>query len=652
MSFKIIAIKPLKGCSSKYLKVLKVEELYYFHQDYKIFVENNIEKVIYTSSYPDNLYDKGKLKINISAVVGKNGSGKSTVVELLFRAINNIASNFKYEEGNPEKTILPDIKVLSKLKVEFYYKTDILYKVTVNGSNYEVISFLPKIENNIVNFTANSKPINNFSLRKLFYTEVINYSHYAYNSDFEGEWIEKLFHKNDSYQTPVVFNPMRNRGNSNINTENNLVKQRLLSNLISPLSKEDFNFRKIGDNLEATDIVFKLKDAKLKVLLYEKKDVWFGLSKFSNTYRDDLVRRLFKVIYNSEFDFNLTNFNPKIYNRARAYILYKLISITLKYDEYKKYFLRGKKEFNEKKLDRFFEKLSEDNSHITFKLKQTLNYLYFNKLNLENGQSISIEEISKIIENIRKDNPNYSIIELTPPPIFNSDIILRNSSQNSEIFFSSLSSGEKQLTYSVSSILYHLTNLNSVTDNKIQYSNVNIVLEEIELYFHPDLQRKYINYLLNSIQAISLKNIKSINITFITHSPFILSDIPSNNIMFLNVSQNEAIQEPKKKKTFGANIHDLLADNFFFDDGVYIGKFAETKISSVIDEINYHKTTEKSISDVRLAYLELFISMIDEHILKLKLAEMLSELTDDNKLYNNIIDKEIKYLQLQKKKNA
>ncbi|MCB0744969.1 MAG: hypothetical protein KDC67_13760, partial [Ignavibacteriae bacterium] len=553
--------------------------------------------------------------------------------------------------------ILPDIEVLQGLKVEFYYQTDKIYKVVVKNHEYWVYLFSTNPYKSKDTYILNQYPIRDFTLSKLFYTEVVNYSHYAYNSNFEGDWIEKLFHKNDSYQTPVVFNPMRNKGNSDINTENLLVKQRLITNLLNPIQEEDFDFRILGENLIATKIKLRSKPRKDRVLLYEKRDEWFSLSKFKSSYIDELINRLFIIFFEGEISFEFKFYDPNIYRNARAYILYKLISITIKYNEYKNFFLRGKKEFNEKRLEDYFRLLKNDNSHITFKLKQTLNFLYYQHLKIKVGQNLAISKLSEIIERVRKQHKNLSIIDLIPPPIFDFEIILNNKDQEEDISFSTLSSGEKQLVYSVSSILYHLINLDSVSSNKVQYKNINIVLEEIELYFHPNMQRKYISYLLNSIKNIKLKNIQSINIQFITHSPFVLSDIPSTNIMFLKVNGNNAIQEFNKKKTFGANIHDLLADNFFFDEKIYIGKFAMLKISEIIKEINQYKdrrdrkvTVDNNlIPQERIEYLKKFIHMIDERILKLKLAEMLSEVLGEDDLYNNLIDREIEYLKSRKR---
>src|SRR5690606_2767341 len=120
---------------------------------------------------------------------------------------------------------------------------------------------------------------------------------------------------------------------------------------------------------------------------------------------------------------------------------------------------------------------------------------------------------------------------------------------------------------------------------KTAYDNINIILEEIELYFHPEMQRNFINHILNSITGIELNNIKTINFCFVSHSLFILSDIPHYNIMFLENKEKEAIHLFEEKSTFGANIHDLLKDGFFMDRGS-IGEYAQNKITETIQWIN------------------------------------------------------------------
>ena len=59
------------------------------------------------------------------------------------------------------------------------------------------------------------------------------------------------------------------------------------------------------------------------------------------------------------------------------------------------------------------------------------------------------------------------------------------------------------------------------------------MLEEIELYFHPEWQRSFTCNLMEIIGQLTFKQIRSINVLYVTHSPYILSDIPKTNVLFL-----------------------------------------------------------------------------------------------------------------------
>ncbi|KAA6314072.1 hypothetical protein EZS27_035257 [termite gut metagenome] len=99
------------------------------------------------------------------------------------------------------------------------------------------------------------------------------------------------------------------------------------------------------------------------------------------------------------------------------------------------------------------------------------------------------------------------------------------------------------------------------------------------MYYHPEWQRTYIHDLLDYMRKINpkdIKNIKGINVIFVTHSPFILSDIPNSNIVRLEKGKVKKYNEGEK--TFGANIHDLLASEFFMKKG-FMGEFAKQKIT-------------------------------------------------------------------------
>src|SRR5690606_7535998 len=195
---RLIAIQALKNCHHDYIKLLSTDIIYFLLNNFEINAE---DKITEKTSLPKNFFSSIKPQINIQAIVGKNGSGKSTLIELLFRAINNIA--FYYQ-----KTKIADLQKLENLKVEIYFQTDTFYKVKIID---DAVFFLK--------YDGRSKKINiplkqeEIDLKNFFYSIVVNYSHYAYNTNDSENWLEGLFHKNDGYQTPLVFNPFRKLGN-------------------------------------------------------------------------------------------------------------------------------------------------------------------------------------------------------------------------------------------------------------------------------------------------------------------------------------------------------------------------------------------------------------------------------------------------------
>lgn len=221
-------------------------------------------------------------------------------------------------------------------------------------------------------------------------------------------------------------------------------------------------------------------------------------------------------------------------------------------------------------------------------------------------------------------NPIYCV----PPPIFDIELLVykdeklvsKDKERKEEIPLSKLSSGERQLLYSSSSYLYHLLNLDSAHESqsdRIKYEYVNLICDEIELYFHPEYQRQFVDYMLKSIRTMNLKYIKAINILLSTHSPFILSDIPDAHVLYLK----EGKPVNRQGETFGANIHELLRDAFFLN-GMPIGDFARGKILKLNEKIEA-VTEQTSLEELEKLRKE--ISLIGEPIIRRQLRRLLEE---------------------------
>lgn len=169
-----------------------------------------------------------------------------------------------------------------------------------------------------------------------------------------------------------------------------------------------------------------------------------------------------------------------------------------------------------------------------------------------------------------------------------------NYNNNHIIPFWSLSSGERQVAYVISNFVYHLVNINSVhtiKDKKVaglpllKYKYVNVVFDEIELYFHPDLQRRFLSLIISALRNIHIEHIEGVNILMVTHSPFVLSDIPRSNVLVLS-KQGEICGE-----TFCANIHEMLGQNFFME--YTMGQIAQEEIEEIFSKYNNNSPISK-----------------------------------------------------------
>ena len=68
---------------------------------------------------------------------------------------------------------------------------------------------------------------------------------------------------------------------------------------------------------------------------------------------------------------------------------------------------------------------------------------------------------------------------------------------------------------------------------------------------------------------------------FSTHSPFIITDLPQNNIVLLDFDKNQTqVLNNHKVSPFGANLYDLLSNGFFIKNS--IGSFSEKLIENAV----------------------------------------------------------------------
>lgn len=268
--------------------------------------------------------------------------------------------------------------------------------------------------------------------------------------------------------------------------------------------------------------------------------------------------------------------------------------------------------------------VTKEKTHITLKMRQTFYYLKNSiydqsgkdgyvlngeKVDGYDGFCLSTERLAEFYKNENEQN-----LETLPPPIYERHLLFE-SIDGLLIDIDTFSSGERQLLNTQSAIIYHLQNLSSIFHDpvRMKYPQVNIILEEIELYFHPEYQRCFIYSLINLLESSGISdNIKDVNILIVTHSPFILSDVPKNNVLFLKDGRSVTDMQ---ENTFGANIHTML-QNAFFLNGVTIGDFARDKINQLFGRLHNDDITEEVYQEILL---------VSEPFIKSQLLKMYNE---------------------------
>ncbi|MDY0052579.1 MAG: AAA family ATPase [Aliarcobacter sp.] len=194
----------------------------------------------------------------------------------------------------------------------------------------------------------------------------------------------------------------------------------------------------------------------------------------------------------------------------------------------------------------FLEKLSKV---YTYSDNNCLDMNQTDNIKKQYGIRINFNRLDASLLNLIGNLPRYFLI----------DFLLDNGSN-----YSDLSTGEKQYQKIVYIIIDYISQSNK--------DNFLIFIDEVELYLHPAWQTKFIQTLINTLELLG----KKYHLILTSHSPFILSDIPKENVIFLEKGK----QVHPKIETFGANIHTLLSHGFFMSDGL-MGEFAKSKIEEI-----------------------------------------------------------------------
>ena len=538
--------------------------------------ETDVLTVNEKEGLPENFWGVDNL-LNLTAIVGENGAGKTSVLEFLIQCYSSSLNSFlshkeckhvvfnqhkkksfliiQWKGGHFQKSCLNGKKI-------FEHKTEEQYEGYRNATGYanlyayysdtprkDIIKIHPQNWQNI----STSYLLKNFSTNPKIIKYVDHTSQYEFNEN----------------EKQINF----------LNQNKNVFFRSFFPE--SPYISIDFKYPKF---IQAENIINQFPEYTDLINLVKNK--YFTSGENLNNY---IKRRQIHIL-----------------QVLTLYLLYYLVH----YNPTKKI------DYSFFKIDPNISEQRLDKTHVTFLNKLLNDVLFKNQINTPLDQLLKI--ISREGE-LSYNKYGYSVFSSYTYIMLNAfdeiwEILisikkcyieaLKINLENGDFFlfgdiiffkFQDLSNGQKQLLHFFSRIYSFKENAiykeikghDEIYRAYYKYARTfTIIIDEGEVGLHPQWQKQYINIIVKYLSE--LFHDKQIQIILTSHSPLILSDIPKSNVIFLkkgNDSNTEVVKGIKKMETFGSNIHSLLADSFFLQGGL-IGDFVKGKIEQLLKWIN------------------------------------------------------------------
>lgn len=531
-----------------YLRVFNVESIDFSDQDINFNGQDlfkwNGEKITYSKKeeYITNLYPNN---IKITGIVGKNGTGKSTLLRFI-EYLLGVSNGYD---------IIP-------------YNSQFLF--------WDWIAVF-RDTGNLVKFESRNGESNNDLSKRIYSDFNYNFStitSYKTNANIVGRSTSIFYtpHLSFTYENKESFDFINISTDFLWNTDTSKVKNGDKDYFKLCEINRQIKFIEFAETQQIEDINFYQPFRRSEIDIYLNDSKRYFNSKSSHVKQSEIE------LYNEIMEFDPTNgsvANPDI---AKAFFYKKIIDILyLNFDYIKKQNSDGSKDmFNEISTTKYFitkceELFKNTNSYNIPKLQDIIKY--FNrhseqiKYSHHSNKLTTDLNTAKILISIEEEFK--SLLSTQTPLIF-------------ELSWEGMSTGELAFLNLFSRLHYGITKYEEEYDIEYKNNTICFLIDEPSVGFHPQWEKEMIQNILKFLSA-RIPNLKK-HLIIATHSPFILSDIQKDDVIFLGNDKHKSIPE-----TFGANIHELLANSFFLENG-FIGEFAKNKIEQLV---NYLKSKNK-----------------------------------------------------------
>lgn len=510
--------------------------------------DSNITRVK-NPQYIENFFDAGIA--NITGIIGKNASGKTNILEL----IQYISDGANTNLNKPFFAI---------------YSTDKSFIIY----NYKMPSVTNNFKAEMRNYEGKIPEINS-----IFFSNV-----------FDG--------RRHNFGKKIINICTNDLLNSQFGENINKNYQRTIQQQIKFIKSPHFELLENVEEFVNGNESYKLKPSKVVLTSPIWSNIISRVKTFDERYKretgTDVYLREFVLSFRKKITDNRSANSIKYFSAFLVYIDFVLNRDLFKYSENKLY--RSKKEYhyllkplfnitqNDLRIDEIYKFFTNEfailidkdwNVFKTYKFLIDLNEFDFGD---QNNQEFK-EDIGTYTNRRIQFTLDYN--DRIGSFLIGYLNAITNQSLSYSVEWAGISSGHKAYL-NLFATFYSITS--RVTEN-----NVLICIDEGDLYFHPKWQTEFLFKLINILPKLLGKKCQ---LFLTTHSPFLLSDLPKNNLLFVQKNETGNLEViPNKKiegETFGGNIGELYLDAFFMQ-GNLISHFAAFKIQTLVNKIRKNK---------------------------------------------------------------